>query len=118
MSSRTKTLWVAMMASICGLGLFLAHHEDATARKNRPRSAELRLSVRLIEAQVRAVYPDFRAAQKIEAGLRQTINTSSFELCVTDINGTRYICSAIRSLDDWKIEQVRRLRSAARGRLI
>ena len=118
MSSLTKALWISAIAAICGLGLFLVHQENPNPRRKQFAFTDSELSLRLIEAEVRAVYPEFTATRKIEAGLRQTTNTPSIELCLTDLSGLRYFCSAIRYTNSWKIENVRRVRAAPRGRLI
>ena len=118
MSSLAKFLWVTAVAAICCLGLFAGHQRDTKSEPDSFVSMRPKVSFQLIEAEIRALYPEFTRIQRIEAGLARTMNTPSIQLYVTDVSGNRYSCAVVRTAAGWEIHGVRRIKIASEARLI
>ena len=116
MSNLSKILWITAMLLICGLGIFAGNDRDFLIGGNRAAVAEARFSVAALEAELRAVYPEFSGAIDIEMGLARTTSSSSIlELTVTDRSGNRYLCLIGRTAFGWKIERINRLKIVSTG---
>src|SRR5207248_11055691 len=62
MSNLSKILWITAMLLICGIGIFAGNGRDFLIGGNRAAVAEARFSVAALEAELRAVYPEFSGA--------------------------------------------------------
>ena len=118
MSNLAKTLWLAVIAGICGIGLFFANsRSDKIANKNVV-FAQPKFSLALLEEKLRTSYPDFHGIRSIQIGLAQTTTSPSVQLHITDSSGNHYFCLVARTSAGWTIEQLRRIKGAAAGSLI
>jgi hypothetical protein len=118
MSNLAKMLWLAAITAICGIGLFLANpRSDQNANKGVVL-AQPKLSLALLEARLRAAYPDFCGIRSIQIGLAHTTSSPTVELRVIDGSRNNYVCLVTRIPGGWTIEQIRRVKVPPAGRLI
>ena len=104
------------MLLICGIGIFSGNYRNFLIDDHRAAAPEARFSIAAIEAELRAVYPEFSGAINIEVGLGRTTSSSSvLELTVTDRSGNRYLCLIGRTASGWKLERINRLKIAFKG---
>ena len=116
MNNFSKIVWITAMLIICGIGIFAGNRRNLMVESKRASLTEVRFSVREIEAELRATYPEFSGAQNVEIGLARTMSsTSTLELTVTDRSGNRYVCLIGRTTSGWRIERVKRLKIATMG---
>jgi hypothetical protein len=118
MSNLAKMLWLAAIIAICGMGLFLANPRSDKSANKRVIFAQPKLSLALLEARLRAAYPDFRGIRSIQIGVAQTTSSPSIELRISDGSRNNYMCVAARTPGGWTIEQIWRVKVAPAGRLI